>query len=135
MIVLFKYYYKFCVSFAFLILTMSQKILVQTTKSETHNIILDVIEDALNFLNKGNLYSPIFGDLTMIMIIVISMIMIIVILVKVFVIFIRDLADIYVTLSVPPSLHPSVRHKKIQIQNSQLWSLIETWGFTVLWIG
>ena len=87
MIVLFKYYYKFCVSFAFLILTMSQKILVQTTKSETHNIILDVIEDALNFLNKGNLYSPIFGDLTMIMIIVISMIMIIVILVKVFVIF------------------------------------------------
>ena len=35
-------------------------------------------------------------------------------------------ADIYVTLSVGPSLPPS---KEIQIQNSQLWSLIESWGY------
>ena len=32
--------------------------------------------------------------------------------------------------SLPPSLRPSLRpSQKIEIQNSQLWSLIETWGF------
>ena len=42
-------------------------------------------------------------------------------------VFIRD-QRIYMSLcrSVPPSLPPS---QKIEIQNSQLWSLIETWGF------
>ena len=43
-----------------------------------------------------------------------------------FFIFIRDQADIYVTLSVGRSVR---RSQKIENQISQLWSLIETWGF------
>ena len=45
-------------------------------------------------------------------------------------VFIRDQADIYVTLSVGPSVGRSVRRsQKIENQISQLWSLIETRGF------